>query len=88
MSMKNIIRIEPDWNVKNVRPEDIEDIVFIRIEPDWNVKFNFQAAESCITHQNRTRLECKGSIDDFVSSLHDNQNRTRLECKEVSVLHL
>ena len=48
--MRAGIRIEPDWNVKNVRPEDIEDIVFIRIEPDWNVKFNFQAAESCITH--------------------------------------
>ena len=44
--MRAGIRIEPDWNVKNVRPEDIEDIVFIRIEPDWNVKVRFASLRS------------------------------------------
>ena len=32
------IRIEPDWNVKELRYSKNNTAYCIRIEPDWNVK--------------------------------------------------
>ena len=32
------IRIEPDWNVKEVEKVEEIELCDIRIEPDWNVK--------------------------------------------------
>ena len=33
-----MIRIEPDWNVKEIRYSKKGTAFCIRIEPDWNVK--------------------------------------------------
>ena len=38
LSCLTYIRIEPDWNVKNINTHRHFNYVKIRIEPDWNVK--------------------------------------------------
>ena len=71
------IRIEPDWNVKTYCIATATRPTIIRIEPDWNVKFLLVELFITISHQNRTRLECKASIHSILSdglpSLEQNQ---------------
>ena len=38
----SIIRIEPDWNVKQGSGQPTDWLRSIRIEPDWNVKISYQ----------------------------------------------
>ena len=45
-SVRVFIRIEPDWNVKDIEVVYNDYDNYIRIEPDWNVKVRFASLRS------------------------------------------